>query len=79
MEWTNCHVDHDYDLLTFSKIINDFMLINADLDYSVSYNKFYKFADNNTTRLFQEYHLMCARLRLISKSANLRANKSQFS
>ena len=79
MDWTDCHVDHDYDLLPFSKIINNFVMINPELDYSVYYNKFYKFADSNTTQLFQEYHLSCARLRLISKSANLKANKSRFS
>ena len=72
-------MSNKWDDYGFRKIINDFVILNPDLDYSVSYNKFYQFADSNTTRLFQEYHLSCARLRLISKSANLRANKSQFS
>ena len=79
MEWRECHVDHDFEILPFSKIINDFVIMNPNLDYSVSCNKFYQFADSNTTHLFQEYHLSCAKLRLISKSANLKANKSRFS
>ena len=76
MDWTNTHVDHDYEILPFIKIINEFMSINPDLNYSVSYNQFYKFVDTETTLLFQEYHRSYARIRLISKNANLRAKKS---
>ena len=47
MDWKKCHVDHDYDLLPFSKIIDDFIKMNPDLDYSISYNKFYQFADSS--------------------------------
>ena len=79
MEWRECHVDHDFEILPFSKIIDDFVKLNPDLDYFVSYNKFYQFADSTTTRLFQEYYLSCAKLQLISKSANLRAIKTRFS
>ena len=67
MDWENTHVDHNYEVLPFSKIINDFVYANTQLNYSVVFNKFYQFADYNTTRLFQEYHLSCAKLRLISK------------